>query len=235
MNMFIFDEAAVKLLSSASQGNRGWMPINPAKARKGRRELNKEDKLRRIKDAARQQFIANGYDETSTRQIAVKAGVALGTLFLYAANKRDLLFLVVNDELEDVAMRAAAAVKPDVSFLANLLSAFRLLYEFFGREPRLARLTLREMMFYEAGHQAKRFLKTRERMIWLCEDIVRKAQLKNEIGSKDDARKIGAVIFAIFQIEIRKWLTPRRVDVDDGLAQLRQSLEIVMAGLSLAK
>jgi AcrR family transcriptional regulator len=210
------------------------MPIKAAAARKGKRELNKEDKLRRIKEAARKLFVVNGYDEASTRQIAVRAGVALGTLFLYAANKRDLLFLVVNDELEDVAKRATAAVRSDASLLENLLSAFRLLYEFFGREPKLARLTLREMMFYEAGHQAKRFLKTRERMIALCVNIVRIAQERREIGSRDDPQKIGAVIFAIFQIEIRKWLTTRRVDVDDGLTQLRQALTIVMIGLSPA-
>ena len=202
------------------------------KLRKGRRELNKEDKLRRITDAARKLFVANGYDEASTRQIATRAGVALGTLFLYATNKRDLLFLAANDELEDVATRAAAAVRYDATFLENLLSAFRLLYDFFGREPRLSRLTLREMMFYDTGHQAKRFMKTRERMIALCVDVVRIAQEKGEIGTKIDAHKIGAVIFAIFQIEIRRWLTPRKVVVGEGVAQLRQSIEIVTAGLA---
>jgi AcrR family transcriptional regulator len=201
-------------------------------ARKGTRELKKEDKLRRIRDAARSLFIANGYDDTSTREIAVRAGVALGTLFLYAANKRDLLFLVVNDELEDVTLRAAAAVKAEAPFLGNLLSAFRQLYDFFGREPRLARLALREMTFYDAGHQAKRFIKTRERMISLCSEVVRMAQEKGELAAKGDAQKIGAVIFAVFQIEVRRWLAPRRVEVEEGLSRLRESLEIVMAGLS---
>jgi AcrR family transcriptional regulator len=201
-------------------------------ARKGARELKKEDKLRRIRDAARSLFVANGYDDTSTREIAVRAGVALGTLFLYAANKRDLLFLVVNDELEDVTLRAAAAVKADAPFLENLLSAFRQLYDFFGREPRLARLALREMTFYDAGHQAKRFIKTRERMISLCSEVVRMAQEKGELATKGDAQQIGAVIFAVFQIEVRRWLAPRRVEVEQGVSQLRQSLEIVMAGLS---
>jgi AcrR family transcriptional regulator len=208
------------------------VPSKEATARKGRRELNKEDKLRRIKQAARKLFVANGYDEASTRQIAVEAGVALGTLFLYAANKRDLLFLVVNDELEEVAIRAAAAVRDDASLLENLLAGFRPVYEFFGRDPRLSRLTLREMMFYEVGHQAQRFLETRERMMAMCEHSVRIAQASNEIGAKDDPRKIGAVIFAIFQVEIRRWLTMRRVGLDQGLAQIQESLEIVIAGLA---
>jgi len=203
-----------------------------ANAPKGRRELNKEDKLRRIKQAARKLFVANGFDDASTRQIATRAGVALGTLFLYAANKRDLLFLAVNDELEDVALRATAVVRRDATFVDNLLTAFRLLYEFFGREPDLSRLTLREMMFYDTGHQAKRFMKTRDRMVSLCVDIVRIAQDKGEIGTKSDARKVGAVIFAIYQIEIRRWLTSRKVVVEEGVGQLQQSLQIVITGLT---
>ncbi len=207
------------------------MPIKRSEAPKGRRELNKEDKVRRIKEAARKLFVTNGYDEASTRKIAIRADVAVGTLFLYAANKRDLLFLVVNDELEDVALRAAAAVRRDATFLENLLSAFRLLYEFFGQEPRLSRLTLREMMFYDTGHQVKRCMKTRDQMLSLSVDIVRIAQEKGEIKTRNDARKIGALVFAVFQIEIRHWLMPRKVVVEEGLAQLRQSFEIITAGL----
>jgi len=230
MNTFMFDAELVKLLSLEHRfGGRGRMR---AKAPKGRRELNKEDKLRRIKQAARKLFVANGFDDASTRQIATRAGVALGTLFLYAANKRDLLFLAVNDELEDVALRATAVVRREATFLENLLTAFRLLYEFFGHEPSLSRLTLREMMFYDAGHQARRFMETRDRMISLCIDIVRIAQEKGEIGTAHDARKVGAVIFAIFQIEIRRWLTLRRVVVKEGIARLRQSFEIVATGLA---
>ena len=63
-----------------------------AKAAKGRRELNKEDKLRRIKSAARALFIKKGYDEASTRELAQRAGVALGTLFSYAANSATSCF-----------------------------------------------------------------------------------------------------------------------------------------------
>lgn len=208
------------------------MSGRPVAARSGRREFNKQDKLRRITDAARKLFIANGYDEASTRQIAVKAGVALGTLFLYAANKRDLLFLVVNDELEEVAGKAAAAIRSDVPLMQNLIAAFRPLYELFGKEPRLSRLTLREMMFYEFGLQAKRFIHIRQKMIELCKEMVRIAQLRNEIQTGNRYRRAGEVLFAVFQIEIRKWLAARRPNVETGLCDLEEALQIVIAGLS---
>ena len=79
--------------------------LNPASRPMGQRERNKIDKLRRIKDAARELFIEKGFDDTMTREIAIRAGVGLGTIFIYAANKRDLLFLIVNDELENITKK----------------------------------------------------------------------------------------------------------------------------------
>jgi AcrR family transcriptional regulator len=36
--------------------------------------------------------ISKGYDDTTTREIAIRAEVGMGTVFTYADNKRDLLF-----------------------------------------------------------------------------------------------------------------------------------------------
>jgi AcrR family transcriptional regulator len=62
----------------------------------GLRERNKLDKLRRIKDTAARLFVSKGYDETTMPEVAARAGVGLGTVFVYATTKRDLLFLTVN-------------------------------------------------------------------------------------------------------------------------------------------
>ena len=117
----------------------------------GQREKNKIDKLRRIKEAARELFLSKGFDDATTREIALRAGVGIGTVFIYADNKRDLLFLVANDELEETTSKAEASVRDDASCLQNLLTVFRHHYEFFGRQPELSRLMLREMTFYDSA------------------------------------------------------------------------------------
>ena len=76
---------------------------NPASLRQ--RERNKLDKLRRIKAAARELFLEQGYDNATTREIARRADVGLGTLFSYASDKRDLLFLIYNDMQEALTRR----------------------------------------------------------------------------------------------------------------------------------
>lgn len=64
----------------------------------GRRERNKLDKQKRIFAAASELFGAEGYDGVTTQRIAERAGVTNGTLFRYAANKAELLLMVMNSE-----------------------------------------------------------------------------------------------------------------------------------------
>lgn len=207
-------------------------PLIDADKAKGRRQLNKEDKLRRIKAAARTLFTTKGYDETNMREIAKRAGVALGTPFSYAADKRDLLFLTLNDELEDAAVRAADAVKEGAPVRDNLLNAFRVVYEFFGREPQLARLALREMQFYQAGPQAARFMQTRDRMISLAVHSIEIAQRNGEIAREEDARLVGMVVFSSFQMAVRLWLMREPRHVGDGVRELAAFIDIILKGLA---
>lgn len=198
----------------------------------GLRERNKIDKLRRIKDAARELFLSKGFDDTTTREIALRAGVGIGTLFIYADNKRDLLFLVANEELAETTSKAEASAGDDISCLQNLLSVFRHHYEFFGRQPQLSRLMLREMMFYEEGRQADQFRATRERIIRLVVSIMDQAKAAGMIRSSEDSGFIGWVAFCIYQVELRRWLATKPLDVDEGIASLRRALELFMRGLT---
>jgi AcrR family transcriptional regulator len=201
----------------------------------GLREKNKIDKLRRIKVAARELFITKGFDDTTTREIALRAGVGIGTVFIYADNKRDLLFLVANDELAETTVRAEASVRDDISCLQNLLTVFRHHYEFFGRQPELSRLMLREMTFYDSGRQANRFQATRERVIKLVGAVMQRALDRRMIKSSEDSGFIGWVAFCIYQVELRRWLTRNELDIDKGIATLQHALQLFFQGLSPAK
>jgi AcrR family transcriptional regulator len=198
----------------------------------GLRERNKLDKLRRIKDAASELFVKNGFDDTTTRAIALRAGVGLGTVFVYAPTKRDLLFMIVNDDLQEVVERAAGMVQPTRSMPDNLMRVFRAHYRYFGQRPALSRLALREMIFYAGGPEAKKFLKTRERLIGLIGDIVNLAIEHKAISPQEDSKIIAWVIFSIYQIEIRHWLSSDDLDITRGLAHLRRQLVLLMNGLS---
>jgi AcrR family transcriptional regulator len=204
----------------------------PSPAALGQRERNKLDKLRRIKAAAKELFISKSYDDTTTREIAIRAGVGMGTVFTYADNKRDLLFLIANEDLEQATRRAEADITPDASLLANLLKIFRDHYEYFAQQPELSRLMLREMLFYESGQQANRFKSIRERLCSAVCETVRLAREQRTIATAEDERTVGWVFFCIYQVELRRWLSDGELSVETGMTSLERALRLLISGLS---
>src|ERR1700748_17507 len=87
----------------------------------GLRARNKAEKLQRIRKAARALFVKHGYDDTTMRDIAERAGIGFGTLFTYASDKRDLLFLIFNDELDNVVANAVARASEEQAFLDQVV------------------------------------------------------------------------------------------------------------------
>jgi AcrR family transcriptional regulator len=197
----------------------------------GRREFNKNDKLRRIKQAAREHFRTRDFDQATTREIATRAGVALGTLFTYATDKRDLLFLAINDELEEIVRSAADANRPDAPLVDNFLAVFGLFYRYFAQHPHLSRLILREMIFYEKGEQAKRFLASRERLMALLGQIVRQAIARDEIKPDEEPDFVGWLVFSVYGAEVRRWLWTGKPGLRAGLIRLRRALVLFASGL----
>lgn len=201
----------------------------------GQRARNKRDKLNRIKNAARKLFVSKGFDDATLREIAAGAGVGLGTVFLYAADKRDLLFLIANEGLEEATAAAQAVVRPEAPLLDNLLAVFRRQYAFFARQPALSRLLLREMTFYESGAQARAFQATRDALIALIGNTVAQAMQQGRITAAETPPLIGWTIFCIFQVELRRWVADGDLDLRQGMNRLRRTLNVCVTGLSPAK
>jgi AcrR family transcriptional regulator len=90
--------------------------MTPAPQPLGRRERNKRQKLERIIAAASELFAEHGVEEVTTQQIADKADIGTGTLFLYAKTKGELLLLVQNAHYAAALERGRtdAETTPDV-------------------------------------------------------------------------------------------------------------------------
>src|ERR1700730_18603578 len=94
-------------------------------SRLGLREQNKVEKRQRIRAAARELFSKHGYEVATLRQIAKRAHVGLGTLFNYVQDKRDLVFLIFNEELAAVTDEALSAAQAHNSLVDQLIDIYR--------------------------------------------------------------------------------------------------------------
>jgi len=113
----------------------------------GRRERNKQAKLERIMAAASELFAEHGVDEVTTQQIADKADIVTGTLFLYAKTKGELLLLVQNAQYAAALERGRTAAQNTPDALEAVLSMVRPIVECNRVQVENGRSYLREMVF----------------------------------------------------------------------------------------
>ena len=113
----------------------------------GRRERNKQAKLERIMTAASELFAEHGVDEVTTQQIADKADIGTGTLFLYAKTKGELLLLVQNAQYAAALERGRASAETIPDVLDAVLSIVQPIVQCNRVQSENGRTYLREMVF----------------------------------------------------------------------------------------
>ena len=200
----------------------------------GLREQNKHEKRQRIRSAAAELFKRRGYTAATMRQIAHRAHVGIGTLFNYAEDKRDLVFLIFNEELAALSVAEAADAKDERTLAEQVIAVFGPHYHFFGGNPVLSRILLQELTFYSTGKQAEAFMTIRQGLIDRIESLVATAQRQRRIRSKEAPELIARHFFFVYSAAVRSWIASERPDPKAGLAELKRLLDLQINGLSPA-
>jgi AcrR family transcriptional regulator len=202
----------------------------------GRRERGKIEKRRRIREATREVFRRKGYEAATTREIADLADVAIGTLFAYANDKRELLMMVINDDREalpEVAPRAGVETR-DV--LTVLMSFFEPRYRYWAQEPELSRLAVQQSIDYnlvrDPGPELARFDAGRQILIGHLASFFESEQKRRNIVTTQSPKTIAWLFMGIYQAEVRQWLRADKPNVAEGLKRLRELFALALSGVS---
>ncbi len=199
----------------------------------GLRERNKLDKLQRIKSAASALFTSKGFDETTTVEIAERAGVGEGTVFLYAEDKRDLLFQICMDELEQTRSKGFARIKSNMPLLEQLLVPETVMYRQLARNIPLERIFFEELTFC-SGKQADRLRESRFRMISRIEQLILAAERSAAIRCDEDPYFVARHLFFSSQSAMRWWIASPKPKVSEGIAELRRIYTLHLRALNPA-
>ena len=156
-------------------------------------------------------------------------------MFAYAPSKRDLIFLIINDDNERMVKETlAAAEEAPGQFLDQLLLVFGSGLEFLLLQGKMGRFLLREVTFDHVEAlppQETRFDANRRRFMAGVVKLVEKARQRGEIDAAEDDQWIARVLFAVYRAEARIWLSEAHPQMAAGLAALRRSLSLVIKGL----
>ncbi|MBB4686571.1 TetR/AcrR family transcriptional regulator [Amycolatopsis jiangsuensis] len=177
----------------------------------------------RLKDAAVELFLDNGFDETTAESIAARAGVTERTYFRHFADKREVLFDEEGEFGERIAA-AIAAVPEGVEPLPALHAAFHDVVPLLvaGRpqtEPRMRVI---------ATHPAlqERALAKTAALVTCCFEALRAR------GVDDRTAKLCAEVgWHAFGIATDRWREDSDVELADVLDEVFENLRAVVGAL----
>ena len=160
-----------------------------------RRARNKRDKAARIRKAALALFREQGFDATTTREVARRAGIAAGTLFLYVKSKDELVDFVFAGEIGRVVDEAFATLPARGDVVERLMHPFGRLIDFYAADLSIARLLVRDAFLPAPG---ARSLPLTMSFLQQLGDMVAAAQAAGALAAEVPALELGMHAFQLY-------------------------------------
>lgn len=193
------------------------------------RARNKHDKRERIRRAAWELFVERGYDGATTREVAERADVATGTLFLYAKDKPDLLFLVFERRLSE-SVEVGFTSPPACGLVEQLVHVFTPVFAMYGEAPEVGRHFVKELPGAD-GPNAQRVHGLTFAFLGRVAGLVEAAQRRGEVRASVAPLEAANAIFALYFMALLGWLSGFST-LDGALhGTLRPALQLLMLGL----
>ncbi|WP_433917926.1 TetR/AcrR family transcriptional regulator [Streptomyces canus] len=190
----------------------------------GRRERNKQDKLDRIVAAASELFAQHGVDEVTTQQIADKADIGTGTLFLYAKTKGELLLLVQNAKYAVALEQGLADAETVPGVLDAVLAIVRPIVVCNRIQIDNGRTYLREMVFgdpEEPRHGAALAI------VAQAEEAIAAVLRRDERVTAGDAATLAHIVSAVMFLSLATSVNIA-LSVEELVQDIRGQIEVLL-------
>jgi AcrR family transcriptional regulator len=151
---------------------------------KAPRTARGERTLRKILDAARQEFGEHGFSDSSIVGITQRAGVALGTFYTYFDSKEAVFGAVVRDMSDQVRDTAAPAFRDASSALDAAREGLKLFLDF-AREHRDVYRIIDESEFVEPTAYREHYETTAARIAARLVDARDKGEIAGDLSDND--------------------------------------------------
>jgi TetR/AcrR family transcriptional regulator len=172
------------------------------------RQVEQSARRRRILDAAEAVFSARGYHEASITEIAIRADLAAGTIYLYFQDKADLYGSVIVEKMNEVVNCVEAALKSNASTRISFRAAFQALFAYHESNREFFELFLYQQQMatspLNVGHW-NQIEELKRRNLTSIERCVIRGQQNGELKLGDP--RLYAVAFLGITLQmIRQWI-----------------------------
>ncbi len=195
-----------------------------------RRQTQKEETRKIIRESARDLFNDLGFDKTSTRAIALRAGVGVGTVFSHFPDKSSLLIAVLLDDLTETQANAMKSLPMESHVCDRFLHIARCFYTYYSKRPDLSRTLLKELWFVK-GEWGEKLTTQAFEFVLLVGNMLEQAKNRKEIQPETDTLLCARAFFSHYLIVLYEGLNSPQIDVETMLDTLKGLLEQLLAGV----
>ncbi len=192
----------------------------------------KIDKRIRILNAAVTIFAKKGFYNSKVADIAKKAGVADGTIYLYFKNKDEILIMIFEEEMEKVIAEVKAEVFSENDILDNIRKFILAHLTFVKKNPRLAQVFQLELR--QSNKFIKEYTGTRlQEYLNIISDIIHDGQQQGVLNPALHPGLVKRALFGALDEVATHWILSKNVkyNLDESAEQL---IQIFINGLRIS-
>jgi TetR/AcrR family fatty acid metabolism transcriptional regulator len=192
-------------------------------------ERKQSEKYRRILAAAKAVFAKNGFYHSRISDVAKRAGVADGTIYLYFENKDDILISLFEDEIDAIIVRLRQELSTKSTVKEKLYGLIEFQLSLLETDRDLAEVLLVEL------RQSNKFLKSSaidhiNEYLKLYSAVLVEGKKQGIFRSETDPTLLPQAVFGAIEMISLGWLLGyRRHDVPEAARMLTDTLLLGIA------
>ena len=199
-------------------------PLRPVSSR----SRQKAETAAAILQAARELFAEQGYEATTTRAIAERAGVGTGTVFAHYPDKNHLLGETLRHEIQQVLKETLATLPAAQPLEDRLVHLSAGLLSYFIEQRQLARELIRHATFQE-GEEAEAFNRMMRDFAMVCRQQIDAAIDDGTLLKAADARALARCYLAFHFFVVNTCMRSAAMSIQTALDQLRAMVHTLLA------
>ena len=197
--------------------------------------ISKEEQLRirqKIKDVAREKFSIDGFDKTSTKQIAREVGIAEGTLFNYFDSKTEIFFESFGDDYEKYGTHFDEEVDFSGSVTEIIYNHFEKTVGMMMKIPRGIMGELAIASVRMAKRKPEKFKKLVAYDFQFIDEIGEyiKRLIENNVLDDVDSNLLSEILFSVIGYEFLLYVYDPSVIREDMVNNIKLKIDIVIKG-----
>lgn len=180
-----------------------------------RREKNREKTRRIIFDTAYALFEEKGYEKMTMRELAARAGVGLGTIFMHFKDKTTLLVSVFEHEFHPLVRKVFASL-PGEDLKAQLVYMVRQFYAYYAKRPEISRILMKEL--YVDPKNSERINPSFQEDVSQIARLFEAAKHRGEIDPETGIHEAVTIWWACYMVVLLQALQQPHFDVDEQVS-----------------